>query len=302
MLSDPRAGALVENFAGQWLRLRHLQDIAVDRTLYPDFNDYLRTLFKMETEYFFREILDHNMSILNFLDSDFAMLNDRLAYHYGIKNVEGPEFRRVELKDETHRGGLATQASILTLTTCGTRTSPILRGTWVLESLLGLEIPPPLKEVPELPPAPRGRVSQRERLEAHRDVAACARCHDRIDPLGFPLEHYDVIGRWRTDYGIAGRYSRGKRSSGPPVDGLAEFTSGKKVSGPDEMRRFLVEEKAHLFSRGLVEKLLTYALGRGLVPGDRATVNALVEGLEKNEYRLADLIVAITKTETFKKR
>ncbi|MGB0578764.1 MAG: DUF1592 domain-containing protein, partial [Limisphaerales bacterium] len=173
MLRDEKSSAFVGNFAGQWLQLRKLQDIAVDRALYPDFNDYLRTLFIRETESFFREILDHDLSILNFLDSEFAMLNDRLAHHYDIEGVKGPEFRRVKLNQNSHRGGVASHASVLTLTTCGTRTSPILRGVWVMESLLGLEVPPPPKEVPELPAAPRGHVSQRKRLEAHRNLDAC---------------------------------------------------------------------------------------------------------------------------------
>ena len=299
MLKDPKTRALAKNFAGQWLKLRHLQDIAVDRTLYPDFNDYLRHLFVVETESFFREILDHDLSILNFLDSDFAMLNDRLAWHYGIKGITGPEFRRVKLEVDTHRGGLMTQGSILTLTTCGTRTSPILRGVWVMESLLGLEVPPPPKEVPELPAAPRGRVSQRERLEAHRDIEACARCHDRIDPLGFPLEHFDVIGRWRTDYGVRSRYGHAK---GPPIDGAAEFTSGATVDGPDALRKLLRAERQDLFCRGFVEHLLTYALGRGLTLADRPTVDALTRSLEENGYRMSNLIVEIASSKPFRTR
>ena len=299
MLRDRKSSEFVENFAGQWLQLRKLQDIAVDRALYPDFNDYLRTLFARETKAFFREILDHDLSILNFIDSDFAMLNDLLAHHYGIAGVEGPEFRRVNLDKTWHRGGLTGHASILTLTTCGTRTSPILRGVWVMESLLGLEAPPPPKEVPELPPTPRGRVSQRNRLEAHRDLEACARCHDQIDPLGFPLEHYDVIGRWRTDYGISTRYSRGRRQYGPPVDGAAEFTSGDSVAGADDFRVWLRKDRQELFVRGFVRKMLTYALGRGLTLADRPVVDELVESLKRNEYRMSDLIVAIVKSRPF---
>lgn len=296
MLTDPRSDAFVSNFTGQWLNIRHLQDIAVDRPRFPDFNDYLRTLFVRETESFFREILDHDLSILNFVDSDFAMLNDRLAFHYGIEGVEGHEFRRVALKPEHHRGGVMTHASVLTLTTCGSRTSPILRGTWVMESLLGLHVPPPPKDVPELPAAPRGNVSQRARLEAHRDVEACAKCHDRIDPLGFPLEHYDVIGRWRTDYGLRTRYGQ---QGGPDVDGSAVFTSGHEVAGPDEMRKFILENRSELFVRGFVERLMTYALGRGLTPADRPAIDRLTENLAKNEFRMSDLIVDIVKTEAF---
>lgn len=172
----------------------------------------------------------------------------------------------------------------------------------MMESLLGMEVPPPPKEVPELPAAPRGRVSQRKRLEAHRNVEACARCHDRIDPLGFPLEHYDVIGRWRTDYGLKTRYSRGKRSYGPPVDGSAEFTSGDTVADADQFRRLVREGRQDLFVRGFVRKLLIYALGRGLTLADRPVVDELVASLKRNEYRMADLIVEIAKCRPFNLR
>lgn len=296
MLGNPRSDAFVSNFTGQWLNIRHLQDIAVDRQRFPDFNDYLRTLFVRETEAFFREILDHDLSVLNFIDSDFAMLNDRLAFHYGVEGIEGHEFRRVALKPEHHRGGVMTQSSVLTLTTCGTRTSPIMRGTWVMENLLGLHVPPPPKDVPELPAAPRGNVSQRARLEAHRDIEACAKCHDRIDPLGFPLEHYDVMGRWRTDYGLRTRYGQ---QHGPDVDGSSVFTSGDAVAGPDELRAFLRENRSELFARSFVERLFTYALGRGLMPADRPAIDGLTENLAENEFRMSDLIVDIVQTEAF---
>ena len=165
----------------------------------------------------------------------------------------------------------------------------------MIESLLGLEVPPPPKEVPELPVAPRGRVSQRKRLEEHRNVEACARCHDRIDPLGFPFEHYDVIGRWRTDYGLKTRYSRGKRSYGPPVDGSAEFTSGDTVEDADQFRKLMREGRQELFVRGFARKLLTYALGRGLTAADRPVVDELDASLKRNEYRMAVVYVPIGK-------
>ena len=295
MLKDPKAGALTTNFVGQWLKLRKLKAIAVDQRLYPSYSDYLKTLFRRESEVFFEEILKHDLSVLNFIDSDFMMLNDRLAVHYGVKGIKGHEFRRVPVKDRRRRGGLTAQSGILTLTTCGTRTSPVMRGAWVLEAMLGIEPPPPPKEVPALTPDTRGRKTIRERLAAHRADPSCAPCHDKIDPFGLALENYNVIGIWRDDYG---KHTRRGYQPGTPVDASATLATGEKFTGPKELRDVLMKKKDR-FCRSLVENLLTYALGRGLDLGDRRTVETLTSGLEKNGYKLSDLILGIVKSQPF---
>ena len=295
MLAEPKAAALIRNFAAQWLHLAKLDAVAVDSKLFPYYTDYLRTLFRRETDAFFEEVLKHDLSILNFVESDFAMLNDRLAQHYGIEGVEGHHFRRVALRKDSHRGGLLGQAGILTLTTCGTQTSPVLRGRWVLECLLGTPPPPPPKDVPALTPDTKGTTTIRERLAKHREDPSCAGCHDRIDPFGLALENFNVVGLWRTEYGKP--KSGGKPA--PPVDASAVLATGESFAGPEGVKDMLLRRKER-FCRGLVEKLLTYALGRGLDVGDRETVDTLVAGLEKNGYTMSGLIQGIVRSEPFR--
>jgi hypothetical protein len=295
MLADPKAAALTRNFAAQWLHLAKLDAVAVDSHLFPYYTDYLRTLFRRETDVFFEEILRKDLSILNFIDSDFAMLNDRLALHYGIEGVTGPEFRRVALNKDLHRGGLLGQAGILTLTTCGTQTSPVMRGRWVLECLLGTPPPPPPKDVPALPGDVKGTKTIRERLAKHREDPSCASCHDKIDPYGLALENFSVVGLWRTDYGKP--KSGGKPA--PPVDAAATLTTGESFTGPEGVKDMLLKRKDR-FTHGFVEKLLTYALGRGLDVADRATVDALVAALEKDGYKMSGLIQGIVRSEAFR--
>jgi hypothetical protein len=299
MLADPKAAAFTTNFVGQWLDLRKLKDIAVDQRLYPQYSDYLKTLLVRETEMFFEEILKHDLSVLNFIDSDFMMLNDRLAFHYGIKGIKGPEFRRVPVPADGHRGGLMGQASILTLTTCGTRTSPVLRGVWTLEKIFGQEPPPPPKEVPAITPDTRGATTIREQLAKHRADASCARCHNKIDPLGLALENYDVVGRWRDNYYL-GSNKRNLRK-GPAVDASVTMLTGEKVTTPDELRAALMKHKDR-FCHSLVEKLLTYALGRGLDLGDRRAVGQLTKRLKDHDYRLSVLVIGIVKSESFQSK
>lgn len=295
MLADPKAVALTRNFAAQWLHLAKLDGVAVDNHLFPYYTDYLRTLFRRETDVFFEEILRKDLSILNFIDSDFAMVNDRLALHYGIEGVMGPEFRRVPLPKELHRGGLLGQAGILTLTTCGTQTSPVMRGRWVLECLLGTPPPPPPKDVPALPGDVKGTRTIRERLAKHREDPSCAGCHDRIDPYGLALENFSVVGLWRTDYGKP----RSGGKSAPPVDAAASLPTGESFTGPDGVKDVILKRKDR-FCRAFAEKLLTYALGRGLDVADRATVDALVAGLEKDGYRMSGLIQGIVRSDAFR--
>ena len=301
MLRDPKAAAFTTNFVGQWLGLRKLKDVAVEQKLYPRYSDYLKGLLVRETELFFEEILKHDLSVLNFIDSDFMMVNDRLAFHYGIKGIKGPQFRRVPVPNDGARGGLTGQASILTLTTCGTRTSPVMRGVWTLEKLLGHEPPPPPKEVPALTPDTRGVTTIRDRLAKHREDPSCARCHDKIDPYGLALENYNVIGQWRAEYGKWGSWRRPPYRKGKPVDSQVTLPDGQKITSPVELRASLMKNKDR-FCHSLVEKLFTYALGRGLSFGDRQTIESLSHELKNKGYKLGDLIVGIVKSEPFQSK
>jgi hypothetical protein len=300
MLADPKASAFTHNFVGQWLNLRKLDQVAVDEELFPKYSDYLKFLIRRETELFFEEILRQDLSVLNFIDSDFVMINDRLARHYGIAGVSGAEFRRVSLRPEHSRGGLLGHASILTLTTCGTRSSPVMRGAWTLEHILGVEPPPPPKEIPALPPDTKGATTVRERLAKHREDPSCARCHNKMDPLGLALENYNVVGQWRKDYGSFRSWGASPYRPGKPVDAQVTLISGETVSNPAELRAALMKQKER-FCHSLVEKLMVYALGRGLTLSDRASVRELGNRLEER-YRLRDLILGIVNSETFQSK
>jgi hypothetical protein len=206
MLADPKAAALREDFLGQWLGLRQLDATTPDKTLYPEFDDYLRYSMPQEPVRFFEELLTHDLSLMNLIDSDFSLLNDRLAAHYGIRGVEGPEFRKVSLPPESHRGGVMTMAAVLKITANGTVTSPVLRGAWLHDRILGepLELPSNLM-VPAVEPDIRGAQSIREQLAKHRSSAQCASCHRKLDPYGFALENFDPIGGYRTQYRALGK-------------------------------------------------------------------------------------------------
>ncbi len=290
MLRDAKAQALVENFAGQWLQLRNLRSFNPDRGRFPSFDDKLREAMIRETELFFGAVMRGDSSILDFIDTDFTYLNERLARHYGISGVKGEQFRRVKLKGH-ERGGLITQASILCVTSNPTRTSPVKRGKWVLEQLLGTPPPPPPPNVPVLSDDAKALTAAtlRLRMEQHRSKASCAVCHNKLDPLGFGLENFDAIGAWRS------------QDSGGPVDSSGTLPSGESFRGPKELKVIL---KAHTaeFSRCLTEKMLTYAIGRGLEEYDRCAVDEIVKSLERNRYRFSALVLFIAKSDPFQKR
>jgi hypothetical protein len=290
MLRDPKAQALVDNFASQWLQLRNLRSLNPDRALFPSFDDKLREAMIHETELFFGAVMRNDLSILEFIDSDFTHVNERLARHYGIPGVKGEQFRRVKLKGH-ERGGLVTQASILTVTSNPTRTSPVKRGRWVLEQLLGTPPPPPPPNVPILKDEakPLTAATLRLRMEQHRAKPSCAVCHNKLDPLGFGLENFDAVGGWRN------------QDSGVPVDSSATLPSGESFRGPKELRAIL---KAHArdFTRCLTEKMLTYALGRGLEEYDRCAVEQIVTSVESSRYRFWPLVLGIVKSDPFLKR
>jgi hypothetical protein len=284
MLADPKSAAFVESFSGQWLTLRKLAMVAPDAKSFPNWDESLRRAMLRETELFFETILRENRSILDFLDADFTFVNGRLAYHYGIPDVLGRDFVRVKVP--ASRGGLLTQASILTLTSNPTRTAPVKRGKWVLEQLLGTPPPPPPPNVPDLPEQGELKGSLRKVMELHRENAICASCHARMDPIGFAFENYDGIGAWRDKDGQF------------DIDASGELPDGKKFNGPGELKSIL-KEKKELFARSLSEKMLTYALGRGLEYYDKCAVDSILAELEKNDYKMRALIVETVNSDPF---
>ena len=291
MLADPRSHALIENFVSQWLGLPRLQGVSPDPKAFPDFDENLRTALEQETLLFAESIARENRSILEFFRADYTFLNERLARHYGIQNVYGSEMRRVPLTDETRRG-LLGQGSILTVTSYANRTAPTLRGKWVLDNILGTPPPPPPPDVPSLreQDGQTGRVlTMRERMEAHRVNAVCASCHNLMDPLGFALDNFDAVGRWRTAEGTT------------PIDPSGMLPNGTKFQGPAELRKILLT-RYDPFVRTFTEKLLMYALGRGLEPYDAPVVRQILRGAAPGDYRWSSLITGIVQSTPFQMR
>jgi hypothetical protein len=285
MLDDPKSQALVKNFGGQWLELRKLESIRPDRERFPAFEDYLRMSMRQETESFFEYIVREDRSILEFIDGEYSFLNERLARHYGISGVKGPEFQKVQLSAETQRGGLLTQSSILTVSSYPTRTSPVLRGKWILENILNSPPPPPPPDVPNLDEAAVTSASSlREQLEQHRKNPTCASCHARMDPLGFGLENFDAVGAWRSQ-----------------IDSSGSLPDGRSFKGPVELRAILKADK-DAFAEGLTEKLLTFALGRGVESYDKPAVKQIAGALAANDYRFSILVLGIVKSLPFQMR
>lgn len=290
MLGDPRSAALVRNFGGQWLQIRNLDQAEPDATVFPKWDPALREAMRRETELFLEAMLREDRKITELVDADFTFVNARLAEHYGIPGVEGDEFRRVTLSADSGRGGVLTMGSVLTITSVPTRTAPVLRGKWILEQILGTPPPPP---PPNVPPIEEGAEASktatfRQRLELHRSKAECMPCHQKMDPLGFALENFDAIGTWRTQ-------------DGPhPIDNAAELPGGRKFQGAAGLKSVLRQHPD--FPKALASKLLTYALGRGLEPGDRRAVQALVESLAKNDFKFSALLLGVVESEPFLRR
>jgi mono/diheme cytochrome c family protein len=280
MLKDERAIALVENFAGQWLELRNLDVYQPDRKLFPSFTPALRDDMRRETELLFTHVMRGNRSVLEILSADYSFINERLAAHYGIKSVEGNQFRSVSLRG-TARGGILGHASILTITSDPNRTSPVKRGKYVLENILGTPPPPPPPDVPEFKVSGANQGTLREQLVKHRVNAICASCHEKMDPIGFAFENFDAIGRYRT------------KDNGRPIDATGKLESGESFKNASDLRRILATKKRDQFARCLTEKMLTYALGRGLEYYDKRTVDHVVGRLQKNGFRFNELIHGI---------
>ena len=289
MLKDPKVKGLVNNFGGQWLSFRALESVKPDPVTFMAFDDYLRLSMQRETEMFLQNLFASDASVMDLINGKYSFLNEELARYYGVPNVTGPEFRRVDLTG-TPRGGVLTQGSVLTASSYATRTSVVLRGKWVLENFLNAPVPPPPPNIPALDEAKIGTsMSLRQQMEQHRSNAVCASCHSRMDPIGFGLENFDAIGRWRTQDGKF------------PIDASGALPNGKHFSGPDELKNILLENKSE-FTKCIAEKMLIYALGRGLETYDRPAVKTLTANLEKNNYRMSSLVIGIVESLPFQER
>ena len=310
LLRDSRSEAFNKNFTGQWLGLRDIDFTAPDEKLFPEFDELLKISMVAETEAFFQELLDENLSIMNFIDSDFVMINERLAAHYGIDGVQGQTIRRVRLPEDSVRGGVMTQGSVLKVTANGTNTSPVLRGAWVLENLLGVSpaVPPP--NVPAIEPDARGALTLRQQLEKHRDQQSCAVCHDKIDPPGFALENFNAIGGWRDHYRTTGDGERPTLRRAPftfnyvrykighPVDAAGETADQTTFQDVTDFKNWMLKEK-NAIATGLSRKLLTYGLGRRLGFSDRAQIKQLVQSANEKGYGFRDLIHLVVQSKLF---
>ncbi|PQO26804.1 DUF1592 domain-containing protein [Blastopirellula marina] len=289
MMKSPKSSALVENFAGQWLQLRNLESAKPDRRQFRTFTPKLAQEMRRETELFFDSIMRDDRSILDLIGADYTFLNESLAKHYGIKNVSGEDFRKVSLDDKA-RGGILSQASILTVTSNPTRTSPVKRGKWILENVLGTPPPDPPADVPTLEGQKELKGTLRERMAQHMANPSCASCHARMDPIGFALENFDAVGAFRT------------KDEGQKIDASGELPGGIKFEGADGLRQLILKEHRDEFVRTFSEKMLTYALGRGVEYYDMCAVDAIQDELERNDYRFSALVKAIVHSDPFQKR
>jgi mono/diheme cytochrome c family protein len=291
MLADPRSDALVTSFAAQWLHLRNLTAATPDPRLFPDFDDNLRRAFRRETELFFDSVKREDRNVLDLLRADYTFVNERLAKHYGIPNVYGGHFRRVTLPKDSPRRGLLGQASILTVTSYGDRTSPVRRGKWILENLLGLTPPPPPPDVPALKERVAGGkvLTMRQRMAQHRENPACSGCHNLMDPIGLATENFDAVGRFRAV------------EDGMPVDASGGLPDGATFTGIEGLRAGLLR-KPELFVGTMTEKLITYAIGRGLEPADAPAVRAIERGSRGADYRFSSLILGVVNSAPFQMR
>ena len=290
MLADARSSALVNNFAAQWLHLRNLDSVAPDMRLFPDFDDNLRQAFRRETELLVDSVLREDRSVLDLLRADYTFVNERLAKHYGIPHVYGDRFRRITLDRDSWRGGLLRQGSVLTVTSYATRTSPVVRGKWVLDNLLGVPPPPPLPDVPALKDnTVDGNLAVRQRLAEHRKNPTCSACHNLMDPIGLSLERYDAIGRRRT------------LEAGVPIDVSGGLPDGSKFGDVDGLEAALLR-RPELFVGAFVERLLTYASGRGVEYYDAPAVRAIVRDTRAQDYRMSSIILGVVKSTPFQMR
>lgn len=302
MLADPRSARFVKDFTGQWLRVREVGMMKANAELYPEYDDELEAAMRGETEHFIAEMFQRDLPLANLIDSDWTMLNERLAKHYAIDGVVGPDFRRVSLdKSKTVRGGLLTHASIHAVTSNGSTTSPVIRGTWMLEKFLGTPAPPPPPDVPAIEPDIRGATTIKQQLAKHRDIASCASCHRKIDPPGFALENFDVIGGWRDHYRALVEPmpgARAKLSDGPPVDSADEWAGVGQFSNFQEFRE-LVKKREDLVTQNLTHQLATFALGRAPGFTDRQPLNDIATHVREKQSGMKSLVLDIVSSLVF---
>jgi hypothetical protein len=308
MLNSPKSRRFTENFTGQWLDLRQIDATIPDPQLYGDFDPLLLWSMPRETHLFFEEVLRHDLSLLEFVDSDWTMLNERLAAHYGIEGIVGNELRKVTLPPGVHRGGVMTQASVLKVTADGTRTSPVLRGKWVLERIIGKPPAPPPPDVPAIEPDIRGATTIRQQLDKHRNIASCASCHVHIDPPGFALEQFDPIGGFREFYRATARTPAGivrlpnhtgrPLYRGPDVEKGGQTHDGRAFQDVDEYKALLLDDKDQL-ARNLTQKMLIYATGADIQFADREVVEQIVTTLRANNYGLRTLVHEVVQSRIF---
>ena len=298
MLNDERSSAFAENFAGQWLSLREVGSNPPASDLYPRYDRHLEVSIVAESKAFFSEILNNDLDLMNFVKSDFVVINERLARYYGIPGVKGNHFRRVAVPNGVHRGGIVTQASVLSVTSNGTRTSPVKRGTWVMKNLLGIDPGLPVANAGDIAPKVPGldKATVRQRLEIHRSLPQCARCHNKIDPLGFALENFNAAGDWRDQEGFGYKGRIGKND--PAIDASAKMIDGTEFVGVEGLQRVLLQ-KEDLFLNCLAGKLFTYALGRELGVADQLHVKAAVNHLSTNDRTMKSLIEYVATSEPF---
>jgi hypothetical protein len=308
LLASPKAAAFTENFVGQWLALREIDATEPSHILYPEFDHLLKVSMIREAELFFDEILKNDLSLTNFIGSDFTMLNGRLARHYGIPGVDGWEFHKTTLPPGRHRGGLLTMAGVLKVTANGTTTSPVLRGAWVLDRILATPPPPPPDNVPAIDPDIRGARTIREQLAKHRSIESCAACHRKIDPPGFALESFDCIGGWRDNYRATGLgenvFVDGRRMpylKGKKVDPADVTADGERFENIDGLKQVLLRDKPRL-ARALTTKLITYATGRAPHASDQEAVAAIIAKIAAKDYGLRSLIHEIVQSELFRNK
>jgi Protein of unknown function (DUF1592)/Protein of unknown function (DUF1588)/Protein of unknown function (DUF1585) len=292
LLADPRSSAFVNNFAGQWLHLRNLRSITPNSDLFPDFDDNLRQAFQREAELFFDSVLREDRGALDLMTADYTFVNERLAQHYGIRDVFGSEFRRVQLKDPA-RHGLLGKGAVLLATSHPTTTSPVLRGKWVLENIVGTPPPPPpanLDTALKVDPPGSAPKTMRTQMERHRTNPVCASCHQTMDPIGFALENFDVVGKWRTE-----------DQAGLSLDTRDVLTDGTAINGVTSLRQALLK-RPDVFVQTLTEKLLIYALGRGLTAEDMPIVRKIVRDAAQQQYRFTALLDGIVASALFQMR
>jgi hypothetical protein len=292
MLADARSRRFSKHFLRQWLGMQLLDFLAIDRKVYPQFDPSLKEAMQEEPTAFFREVLQNNHSVLDFIHADYTMANERLAKHYELKDVYGNHFRRVKLGSEDRRGGLLTQAGLLAMNSDGKDSHPLKRGIWMLESLLNDPPPPPPPAVPEIDLADPeiAKLTLKQRIEDHRNHAACMSCHAKIDPWGIAFENFDAVGSWRTQV------------QGKPVDASSLLFNKQKLDGMDGLKRFLLEHRQDQFARAMVHKLTTYALGRPLTFGDRSSVDQITADLRKKGDGLATMLTLIVTSDLFQSK